>query len=63
MAYHFIRSRLSETLRPGKINKQSANGFDEDVWDVEIVSRESGSKQGGLLIGVETGSTYSWKPV
>jgi 2-oxoglutarate/2-oxoacid ferredoxin oxidoreductase subunit alpha len=63
MAYHFIRSRLNETLRPGKINKQSANGFDEDVWDVEIVSRESGSKQGGLLIGVETGSTYSWKPV
>ena len=63
MAYHFIRSRLNETLRPGKINKQSGNGFDEDVWDVEIVSRESGSKQGGLLIGVETGSTYSWKPV
>ena len=63
MAYHYIRSRLNETLRPGKINKRSGNGFDEEVWDVEIVSRESGSKQGNMLIGVETGSTYSWQPV
>jgi 2-oxoglutarate ferredoxin oxidoreductase subunit alpha len=63
MAYHYIRSRLNETMRPGKINKRSGNGFDEDVWDVEIVSRESGSKQGNMLIGVETGSTHSWQPV
>jgi len=63
MAYHYIRSRLNETMRPGKINKRSGNGFDEDVWDVEIVSRESGSKQGNVLIGAETGSTYSWQPV
>ena len=63
MAYHYIRSRLNETLRPGKISKRNGNGFDEDVWDIEIVSRETGNKQGGLLIGVETGSTYSWQPV
>ena len=63
MAYHYIRSRLSETVRPGRITMRDGNGFDEAVWDVEIVSRESGDKQGELLIGVETGSTYSWRPV
>jgi hypothetical protein len=63
MAYHYIRSRLTETLRPGRISQRGANGFDEPVWDVEIVSRESGDKHGELLIGVETGSTYSWQPV
>ena len=63
MAYHYIRSRLSETLRPGRIEQRGGNGFDEAVWDVEIVSRESGDKRGELLIGVETGSTYSWQPV
>ena len=63
MAYHYIRSRLTETLRPGRISQGDGNGFDEAVWDVEIVSRESGEKRGELLIGVETGSTYSWQPV
>jgi 2-oxoglutarate ferredoxin oxidoreductase subunit alpha len=63
MAYHYIRSRLTETLRPGRIDRRDGNGFDEDVWDVEILSRESGDKRGELLIGVQTGSTYSWQPV
>ena len=63
MAYHYIRSRLNETLRPGRISQHSRNGFDEAVWNVEIVSRESGEKRGALLIGVETGSTYSWQPI
>jgi len=63
MAYHYIRSRLNETLRPGKISQHARNGFDEAVWSVEIVSRESGEPRGDLLIGIETGSTYSWRPV
>ena len=63
MAYHYIRSRLTETLRPGRIVQRDGNGFGEAVWDVEILSRESGDKRGELLIGVETGSTYSWQPV
>ncbi len=63
MACHYIRSRLTEALRPGRISQRDGNGFDEAVWDVEIVSRESGDKRGELLIGVETGSTYSWQPV
>jgi 2-oxoglutarate ferredoxin oxidoreductase subunit alpha len=63
MAYHYIHTQLGETLRPGRINQHARNGFDEAVWKVEIVSRESGEKQGELLIGVETGSTYAWQPV
>lgn len=63
MAYHYIRSRLTETLRPGKISQRDGNGFDEAVWDIEIVSRDSGDTRGQLLVGVETGSTYLWKPV
>lgn len=63
MAYHYIHTRLAETLRPGRITQHEHNGFDEAVWKVEIVARESGEKRGELLIGVETGSTYAWQPV
>ena len=63
MAYHYISTRLTETLRPGKINQVEGNGFNEPCWSVEIVSRESAEKRGELLIGVETGSTYSWREV
>jgi hypothetical protein len=63
MAYHYIRTRLTETLRPGVINQVEGNGYNESCWSVEIVSRESAEKRGELLIGVETGSTYSWKEV
>jgi len=63
MAYHYIRSRLNETLRPGVISQHESNGFDEAVWNVEIVSRESGDNRGDLLIGIEIGSTYLWRPV
>ena len=63
MACHYIRSRLNETVRPGKITRRAPDGYDEPTWAVEIVTRESGEKRGDLLIGVETGSTYSWRPV
>lgn len=63
MAYHYIRTRLTETVRPGRITRLERNGYDEETWAVEIVSRESGETKGELLIGVETGSTYKWQPV
>jgi Pyruvate:ferredoxin oxidoreductase core domain II len=62
MAYHYINTQLGETTRPGSISQHDGNGFDEPVWNVEIVSRDSGEKRGDLLIGVETGSTYLWQP-
>lgn len=63
MAYHYIRTHLGEKGRPRRIERTKGNGFDEDVWSVEIVSRESGEKQGEMLIGVQTGSMYTWQPV
>lgn len=63
MAYHYIRTRLTETVRPGRIARLERDGYDEETWAVEVVSRESGETKGELLIGVETGSTYKWQPV
>ena len=62
MAYHYIRTHLGERVRPGRIEQVGPDGYDESIWLIEIVSRDSGEKQGELLIGVETGSTYSWQP-
>jgi 2-oxoglutarate ferredoxin oxidoreductase subunit alpha len=62
MAYHYIRTRLSETVRPGNITRAEPNGIDEAVWKVEVIARDGGAKRGELLIGVESGSTHLWKP-
>ena len=61
MAYHYIRTRLSETLRPGAISLTSREGIDEQLWSVEVVTRDAADKSGELLIGIESGSTYSWR--
>jgi len=63
MAYHYIRSRLTETLRPGNIARREPDGVDESTWNIEIVSRDTHEKRGELLIGVQTGTTYWWRPV
>ena len=62
IAYHYVRVHLNEEVRPGKISKAAANGRGEAVWQVEVVHREGGAREGQLLIGVETGSTYAWQP-
>lgn len=63
MAYHYIRTQLTDDLRPGQIRRLDANGFDEPVWEIEIITRQSGERRGHLLIGAETGSTYLWQPI
>lgn len=63
IACHYVRSRLNDALRPGEIRLGGSNGFGEPVWHVELMSRESGERRGDLVIGAETGSTFSWKPV
>jgi 2-oxoglutarate ferredoxin oxidoreductase subunit alpha len=63
VAYHYIRTHLTEDLRPGSLRRLPGNGFDEPVWEIEIVTRQSGERRGHLLIGVDTGSTYLWQPV
>ena len=62
IGYHHVRVYMNEEVRPGAINKVGSNGYGEPVWQVEIVNRENGAKAGELLVGVETGSTHSWKP-
>jgi 2-oxoglutarate ferredoxin oxidoreductase subunit alpha len=61
MAYHYIRTRLSETLRPGAISLTTREGIDERLWSVEVVTRDTAEKSGELLIGIESGSTHSWR--
>jgi len=63
MAYHYIRTHLNDSARPTLIARTSGNGNNEDVWQIEIVSRDGGQKRGEMQIGVETGSLYSWEPV
>ncbi len=63
MAYHYIRTRLGASVRPGKIRRVEGNGYGEPVWVLDIVTRDGGIKSGELTIGVETGSTYDWQPV
>lgn len=63
IAYHHVRVHMNDEARPGKITKADGNGFGEPVWQIEIVHRDSGEKQGELQVGVETGSTYTWQPV
>lgn len=60
MAYHYTRVHLKDKVRPMKI--EQTNGGDERLWIVELVSRESGTKEGELRINVETGSIHSWQP-
>ena len=63
IAYHYIRTHLGEDVRPGRIERADGNGAGEAVWRIEIVGRDTGSRHGELVVGVETGSTYSWSPV
>lgn len=63
MAYHYIRSRLGDNLRPTSIERHAGNNGDEPTWRVQLVSRDNGETRGNLIVGVETGSTYAWEPV
>ncbi|MBI3939518.1 MAG: 2-oxoacid:acceptor oxidoreductase subunit alpha [Acidobacteria bacterium] len=63
MACHYLRTHLNDSMRPARIERVAGNGFSEDIWQVEIVSRDSGEKRGDIQIGLRTGSLYAWKPV
>jgi len=63
MAYHYIRSRLGDSLRPAAIERLAGTNGDEPTWKVQLVARDSGEIRGNLLIGVQTGATHAWEPV
>jgi hypothetical protein len=58
MAYHYIRIHMQERTRPARLQVARSNGYDEPVWQVELVSRTDGSPAGTLIIGKDTGSFY-----
>jgi 2-oxoglutarate/2-oxoacid ferredoxin oxidoreductase subunit alpha len=62
IAYHYVRVRLGDEVRPGRIGRAESNGYGEPIWKVEIVNRETGTKTGELHVGMQTGSTHSWQP-
>ncbi len=63
IAYHYIRTHLSQDVRPGRIVREAANGRHEPVWRVDLVSRDGGHRRGEIEIGVETGATYLYRAI
>ena len=63
IAYHYLRTHYAEKMRPGAVIKESKNGKGESVWRVELVERTSGQKAAEMVIGAETGATYSFNQV
>jgi len=61
IAYHFIRVKLGNEARPVDFAQVSLADYDEPVWQVAVAGRKEGEPRGTLLIGVQTGATYSWQ--
>ena len=62
LAYHYLRTHNGEKMRPIKLLKESANGFGEPTWNIELAERVSGKKGGTMKIGVKTGATHKFEP-
>jgi 2-oxoglutarate ferredoxin oxidoreductase subunit alpha len=58
MAYHYIRIHMQEKTRPVRLEVTNSNGYDEPVWQVELVNRTDGAPAGTLIIGKDSGSFY-----
>ncbi|MDK1080631.1 MAG: 2-oxoacid:acceptor oxidoreductase subunit alpha [Anaerolineae bacterium] len=61
IAYHYIRVKLGNDARPVGYEQVSLPDYDEPLWQVSIVGRKEGEPRGTLLIGVQTGATYTWQ--
>ena len=63
IAYHFIRVNLGDKSRPGRLEKARQDGYEEPVWEAELIGRSDGERHGKLVIGMETGSIHAWQAV
>jgi len=61
LAYHYIRVKLGNEARPVSYEQVSLPDYDEPVWRVTLAGRKEGEPRGTLLIGVQTGATYTWQ--
>jgi len=59
-AYHYIRSRLHDALRPSAA--RLGDGAEEPVWRVTLADRREGESAGELHVGAETGHILAWRP-
>jgi 2-oxoglutarate ferredoxin oxidoreductase subunit alpha len=59
-AYHYIRSRLHDALRP--VEARLVEGEGEPVWRLTLAGRRDGAPAGELTIGADTGATLGWRP-
>ena len=60
IAYHYLRTHYAERLRPGKAVIENKNGRGEPTWKVELLERTTGKKEAEIVVGVQTGATYSY---
>ena len=60
IAYHFIRIKLDDAVRPVDFLQTAPPGYAEPLWQVTLVGRKEGEPRGVLLIGMQTGATYAW---
>lgn len=63
IAYHYLRTHFAERLRPGTLVMQEKNGKGEPTWKIELIERTSGNKAAEMVVGVNSGSTYSYETV
>lgn len=63
IAYHYLRTHFAEKLRPSKLTKEEKNGRGEPTWKIELVERSTGQKAAEMVVGVNTGSTYTYELV
>lgn len=63
IAYHYLRTHYSERLRPGTLVMEEKNGKGEPTWKIELIERTSGAKAAEMVVGVNSGATYSYETV
>jgi len=59
-AYHYIRTRLGDALRPAGTLLEAADGRPEPVWRLTLADRADGAPRGDLEIGADTGAVLGW---
>ncbi len=63
IAYHYLRTHFAEKFRPGTLVLEEKNGRGEPTWKIELIERASGKKAAEMVVGVTSGSTYSYNKV
>lgn len=63
IAVHYLRTHFAERLRPGTLVLEEKNGRGEPTWKIELVEKTSGKKAAEMVVGVNSGATYTYETV